>query len=156
VTKPEAVTQACQAHNAHNAHWCAVLDILQEPAEHEQPLLFPELADAVRWAGSWLLARRVQAGDVVTTYAPDSIVFTAMRHTGSWIGEFVVTLSPHQETAGQLCRPGACWLVTTSQLLVRKLLPRMLGRTEELATLMAVTTTAADHDRGQGPYSHTR
>jgi hypothetical protein len=101
----------------------AIRDVLRRRLEHGEPLLFPALGDAVRWAGAWLVTRRVRAGDVVALCAPDSIEFVATRHMASWTGLVLVTLSPlspHQETSGRLFRPGARCLVMTSQQFVRK------------------------------------
>jgi acyl-coenzyme A synthetase/AMP-(fatty) acid ligase len=89
----------------------------------EEPLLFPALTDAVRWAGAWLVARKVPTADVVALYTPNTIEFVATRHLAAWTGVVTVTISPllpSQGIFGPPGRPGACCLVTVSQVFVRK------------------------------------
>jgi acyl-coenzyme A synthetase/AMP-(fatty) acid ligase len=82
-------------------------------AVREEPLLFRALDDAVGWAGRWLVARGVRAGDVVALYAPDSIEFVVTRDTASPIAVTLSPLSARQEMFGQPGKQGARWMVTT-------------------------------------------
>jgi acyl-coenzyme A synthetase/AMP-(fatty) acid ligase len=100
-----------------------VREVLRGRLDQEELLLFPALADALRWAGAWLVARGVNASDVMATYAPDSIEFIALCQTTSRLGGILVRLSPlfpRRGTHDQLGRARTYWLVTTSQLFVRK------------------------------------
>jgi acyl-CoA synthetase (AMP-forming)/AMP-acid ligase II len=81
-------------------------------------------ANAFRSAQSLLVARGVREGDAIALCAPPSIELAAARNAATSIGAVVVTLSPkspRRELCGQLCRSGARWLVTTSDLFAQKL-----------------------------------
>jgi hypothetical protein len=128
----------------------AVRDILHRRPKQQEPLLFPALADALRWAGAWLVAQKVRADDVLASCAPDSIEFVAARQTASWTRAAVVTLSPlspGQEMLGQLCRSRARWLVTTSQLFQRK--PKAAARMSAGIQPFLIGTSASTSARAR-------
>jgi acyl-CoA synthetase (AMP-forming)/AMP-acid ligase II len=106
-----------------------VRDVLHRRLDQEEPSLFPALSDAVRWTGEWLVARGVKASDVIALCAPDSIEFVALRRTATRVGGVLVRLSPlppgpemrfMSSQPGQPGRTRTRWLVTTSQMLVRR------------------------------------
>jgi hypothetical protein len=91
--------------------------------EYDEPLYFPALVEAVRWAEAWLVARKVRAADVVALCKPETIEFVATRRLASWTGLAVVRVSPlfpRQDIFGPPCGPGMRCLVTISQVFVRK------------------------------------
>jgi acyl-coenzyme A synthetase/AMP-(fatty) acid ligase len=84
----------------------------------------PYRSGAVRMAGERLAAAGVRAGDVVALCVPDGVELIIALHAAALIGAIPATLSPaspRRELYGRLCRVGARWLVTTSELFAQKL-----------------------------------